>query len=60
MADSKINDAVRECLDHCKGVPDPHIVAANFLMGLRRRPGWTREEAEQVQNALAVLLPKQR
>ena len=59
MPTDKINNAIRECLDHCQGVPHPHLIAASFLSGLRRRPEWTQDEVDQVTAAVAVLLPKQ-
>ena len=57
MSADNVNDAIRECLDDCKGVPSPHVVAASFVSGLRRRPDWIQEEIDQRSAALAVLLP---
>jgi|GEM_PF-1263503 len=59
MNADKVNDAIRECLEHCKGTHNPHHIAASFVAGLRRRPEWTNEEVDQVTAALSVLLPRQ-
>jgi|GEM_PF-5226367 len=40
---------------HCKGVPNPQVIAASYLIGLPGRPDWTPEKVDQVPVALTVL-----
>lgn len=53
---SKINDAVRDCLDQCYPSPQPLATLAAYLIKLSNSPNWKQEEIDAVEGGVVRML----
>ena len=53
---TKINAAIRDCLDQCYGNKAPLTWVAAYLEHLRRSEDWSEEEVKEVETAVLKML----
>jgi hypothetical protein len=53
---SKVNAAVRECLDQCYPSPQPLATLAQYLIKLSGKDDWTPEEIDAVEAGVVRML----
>jgi hypothetical protein len=53
---SKVNAAVRECLDQCYPSPQPLATLAAYLIKLSSKPDWKQEEIDAVEAGVVRML----
>ena len=56
MDASKINQAIRECLDKCLAADDQLAEALKCLRELRRSDAWTKEDVDAVKRGVVTML----
>jgi hypothetical protein len=52
----KINHAIRDCLDHCRGANDPITQIAAYLAGLKASGNWAKPEVRTVELGVLRIL----
>jgi hypothetical protein len=57
-ASTKINAAIRACLDECLASESPFICLAALLSRLRKDASWTEEEVLEVQSRSVRILTR--
>jgi hypothetical protein len=55
-APTKINEAIRECLNLCHGSDAPLACLASFRSHLETNPDWNEREIRAVENAVLGVL----
>jgi hypothetical protein len=53
---SKVNAAVRECLDQCYSAPQPLAALAGYLIKLSGKPDWKQDEIDAVEAGVVRML----
>jgi len=56
MDASKVNQAIRECLDKCLEADDQFGAALKCLRELRRSGDWTHEEVDAIKAGVVTML----
>jgi hypothetical protein len=53
---SKVNAAVRDCLDQCYPSPQPLATLAAYLIKLSSKPDWKQDEIDAVEAGVVRML----
>jgi len=53
---SKINAAVRECLEQCYASPQPLGALASYLVNLSGKPNWEQDDIDAVETGVMRML----